>query len=104
MCRAPDVQLVGEYLDAESARAVILGDQPDVVLADINLLGRNGIEWAWQLKERLSQTRFLKLTVYEAAEIIFSALAAGASGYLLPRPNEPELLAAIATSAAAARP
>ena len=86
MCRAPDVQLVGEYLDAESARAVIPGDQPDVVLAGINLPGMNGIEWVRQLKERLPQTRFLKLTVYEAAEIIFSALAA------------------IATSAAAARP
>ncbi len=94
--RAPDLQLVGEYPDAESALAAIPGVQPGVVLADINLPGLNGIECVRQLKERLPQTQFMMLTVYEDAEKIFSALAAGASGYLLKRTSEPELLAAIA--------
>ena len=94
--RAPDLQLVGEYADAETALAAMPADQPDVVLADINLPGMNGIECVRQLKEQLPQTQFMMLTVYEDAEKIFSALEAGASGYLLKRTSEPELLAAIA--------
>ena len=94
--RAPGLQLVGEYLDAESALGGVEVDQPDVVLADINLPGLNGIECVRQLKERLPETQFMMLTVYEDAEKIFGALEAGAAGYLLKRTTEPELLAAIA--------
>ena len=68
--------LVGEY--AESALAGIPADQPDVVLADINLPGLNGIEDVRQLKTQLPQTQFMMLTVYEDVEKIFSALEAGA--------------------------
>ena len=94
--RAPDLQLVGEYPDAERAMERIAADRPDVVLADINLPGLNGIECVRQLKAQMPQTQFMMLTVYEDAEKIFSALEAGASGYLLKRTTEPELLAAIA--------
>jgi DNA-binding NarL/FixJ family response regulator len=94
--RGPDLELVAEYPDAESALDSIAGDNPDVVLADINLPGMNGIECVRRLKGRLPKTQFLMLTVYEDAEKIFSALEAGASGYLLKRTTEPELLAAIA--------
>lgn len=94
--RASDLQLVGEYPDAESAIERIAADQPDVVLADINLPGLNGIECVRQLKAQMPQTQFMMLTVYEDAEKIFSALEAGASGYLLKRTTELELLAAIA--------
>lgn len=94
--RAPDLQLVGEYPDAETALAAMAADKPDVVLADINLPGVNGIECVRRLKEQSPQTQFMMLTVYEDAEKIFSALEAGATGYLLKRTTEPELLAAIA--------
>ena len=94
--RAPDLQLVGEYPDAESAIEKIAAGQPDVVLADINLPGLNCIECVRQMKEQMPQSQFMMLTVYEDAEKIFRALAAGASGYLLKRTTEPELLAAIA--------
>ena len=94
--RAPDLQLVAEPADAETALAALPADRPDVVLADINLPGMNGIECVRRLKEQLPQTQFMMLTVYEDAEKIFSALEAGATGYLLKRTTEPELLAAIA--------
>ena len=94
--RAPDLQLVGEYPDAETALAAMAADRPDVVLADINLPGINGIECVRRLKEQSPQTQFMMLTVYEDAEKIFSALKAGATGYLLKRTTEPELVAAIA--------
>jgi len=93
--RAADVQVAGEYPDAESALAAIPGNPPDVVLADINLPGLSGIECVRRLKERLPKTQFMMLTVYEDAEKIFSALKAGASGYLLKETSEQELLTAI---------
>ena len=94
--RAPDLQLVGEYPNAETALTSLPADKPDVVLADIHLPGINGIECVRRLKAQLQKTQFMMLTVYEDAEKIFSALEAGATGYLLKRTTEPELLAAIA--------
>jgi DNA-binding NarL/FixJ family response regulator len=93
--RAPDFQLVSEYADAETALHGMAADKPDVVLADINLPGMNGIECVRRLKELLPQTQFMMLTVYEDADKIFGALEAGATGYLLKRTTEPELCAAI---------
>jgi DNA-binding NarL/FixJ family response regulator len=94
--RAHEIQLVGEYDSAETALATIGRDRPDIVLTDINLPGLNGIECVRRMKAQLPQTQFMMLTVYEDAEKIFSALEAGASGYLLKRTTEPQLLAAIA--------
>ena len=62
---------------------------------DINLPGMTGIECVRQLKPLLPDTQFVMLTVYEDAEHIFNALAAGASGYLLKRMPRAELLAAL---------
>ena len=94
--RAPDLQLVGEYPDAASALGTIAADKPDVVLADINLPGMNGIECVRRLKALLPETQFMMLTVYEDAENIFSAMQAGTSGYLLKRTTREEFLDAIA--------
>jgi DNA-binding NarL/FixJ family response regulator len=62
---------------------------------DINLPGMNGIECVRQLKPLLPETQFVMLTVYEDADHIFNALAAGASGYLLKRMPRAELLASL---------
>ena len=93
--QSAELELVGQYPDAESAIEAIPTERPDVVLMDIHLPGMNGIECVRRLKELLPQTHFMMLTVYEDAEKIFSALKAGASGYLLKRTTEPELMAAI---------
>ena len=57
--RAPGLQLVGEYPDAESALAGMAADQADMVLADINLPGLNGIECVRRLKEQWPRTQFM---------------------------------------------
>ena len=59
---------------------------------DINLPGLNGIEGVRRLKPLLPATQFVILTVYEDADHIFDALAAGASGYLLKQTPRLELL------------
>src|SRR5207249_921960 len=88
-------RLASEYGSAESAAAKLPEDKPDVVLVDINLSGQSGIHCVFRLKPLMPGTQFLMLTVYEDADHIFDALAAGASGYLLKRTPRAELLAAI---------
>src|ERR1022692_1962139 len=75
-------RLFRAYASAEEALARISQDEPDVVLMDINLGGMSGIECVRQLKPRMPATQIVMLTVFEDTERIFSALAAGASGYL----------------------
>jgi DNA-binding NarL/FixJ family response regulator len=71
---------------------------------DINLPGQNGIECVRQLKPLLPATQFMMVTVYMDADRIFSALAAGATGYLLKRASNQELLQAIREVAAGGSP
>ncbi len=88
-------QIINCYPDAESAIRAMTKDQPDVVLVDINLPGLSGIECVRQLKPQLPTTQFTMVTVYEDADKIFQALAAGATGYLLKQTPRAELVAAI---------
>ncbi len=83
------------YSSAEEALVHLPKEKPDVVLMDINLGGMSGIECVRQLKPQMPATQVVMLTVFEDTEKIFSALAAGASGYLLKRLAPAKLLEAI---------
>jgi DNA-binding NarL/FixJ family response regulator len=85
----------GSYRTAEAALDAIPSLNPDVVIMDINLPGMSGIECVRRLKESVPKLCILMLTVYEESEPIFSALKAGANGYLLKRSIPKELLGAI---------
>jgi DNA-binding NarL/FixJ family response regulator len=101
---APDLELVSQYARAEEAVRTLPGDRPDVVLTDINLPDRTGVETVRELKPLMPSTQFLMLTVYEDSEHIFAALAAGATGYLLKGTRREELLEAIAQVMAGGSP
>jgi len=88
-------QCVSQHSSAEAALAELPRARPDVVLMDINLPGLNGVECVRQLKPALPQVQVVMLTVYEDTEMIFKALTAGATGYLLKQTPPAELLAAI---------
>lgn len=90
-----DFRLAGDWANAESALAWLPKKKPDVVLMDINLPGLGGVEAVVRLKRHLPATQFIMLTVYEDADHIFNALAAGAVGYLLKTTPRENLLAAI---------
>ena len=93
--RSEGFRCVSQYASAEAALEGLRKDKPEVVLMDINLPGINGVECVRQLKQLLPNTQAVMLTVYEDTENIFSALAAGAAGYMLKRTKTPELLEAI---------
>jgi DNA-binding NarL/FixJ family response regulator len=93
--RAQGFHCVTQYGDGESALAGLPADKPEVVLMDINLPGMSGIECVRRLKPLLPSTQFVMVTIYEDADHIFNALAAGASGYLLKHTPRNELLSAL---------
>jgi DNA-binding NarL/FixJ family response regulator len=93
--RAEGFRCLSDYGSAETALAHLPQERPAVVLMDINLPGMSGIECVRRLKALLPQTQFVMLTVYEDADHIFDALAAGACGYLLKQTPRQELLAAL---------
>lgn len=93
---APGLSFVCAYSNAEDAIRSLPKHSPDVVLMDIHLPFRNGIECTRRLKDLCPGLQVLILTVYEDSESIFDALKAGASGYLLKRSSPSEILAAIA--------
>jgi DNA-binding NarL/FixJ family response regulator len=86
----------GCYRSGEEALQRIPRDVPDVILMDINLPGMNGIDCVRQLKALIPSAQIIMLTVYEDSDKIFNSLLAGASGYLLKRTPQAEILQAIA--------
>lgn len=97
-------KLAGKWRDAESAVAELPGLDPDVVVTDINLPGMNGVACIRQLSTLLPDARFLVLTMYQNADLIFSAFEAGATGYLLKPVKAVELVEAISAVAAGGAP
>jgi DNA-binding NarL/FixJ family response regulator len=86
---------VSQYERAEEALKKLPADKPDVVLMDIKMHGMDGIECVRLLKEKMPNVQVVMLTVFEDTELIFSALKAGASGYLLKRQPPAKLVEAI---------
>jgi len=81
----PGLKCVSSHASAKDALAGLPAEKPDVILMDINLGAVSGIECVRQLKPKLPDSQVIMLTIFEDTEKIFSALTAGASGYLLKR-------------------
>jgi len=92
---AKGFRCVGAHASAEAALALLPKEKANVIIMDINLPGMSGIECVRRLKEQSPEANVLMLTVYEESDLIFAALRAGASGYLLKRSSSAELLAAL---------
>ncbi|MPZ66338.1 MAG: response regulator [Pseudonocardiaceae bacterium] len=97
-----DITLVGEATDGDQALALAREHRPDVVLMDIRMPGRDGIEALREIvaDPRLSGTRVVMLTTFELDEYVFDSLAAGASGFLVKGGETVELLHAVRVVAA----
>ena len=92
---SPGFECVSCNESGEAAVANISRRQIDVVLMDVNLPGMNGIECVTALRVQGSEVPVLMLTVCDDENVIFPALEAGASGYLLKQTPPAEILTAI---------
>jgi DNA-binding NarL/FixJ family response regulator len=93
--RTPGLQCVCTCATVAEALRKIPKAQPDVVLMDIQLPDKSGVECTALVKELLPAVQIIIVTVYEDSERIFQALRAGACGYLLKRAKPERILAAI---------
>jgi two-component system response regulator NreC len=90
-----DLDVVGEAASGDEALRLAAELRPGIVLLDLNMPGPGGIEVTRQLREVLPETRVLVLTVHEDEGLLREAIDAGASGYIIKRAVESELINAI---------
>jgi DNA-binding NarL/FixJ family response regulator len=90
-----DIVVVGEADDGSAALAMIDDLNPDVVLIDIRLPDRSGIDVARQLTLTHPNVRVVVLSAYDDDEFVRAALEAGATGYLLKTMPREELIGAV---------
>lgn len=93
--RHPQFDIIGEASTAREALEQVAMHHPDVVVMDIRLPGTSGIEACEEITSHFPETRVLMLTSYAEDEMLFSAIRAGASGYVLKQIGGEELVHAL---------
>ena len=91
----PDLELVGEAADGVEAVELTAALHPDVILLDMAMPRKTGLEAIYDIKRGDPQARILVLTSFAEDDQIFPAIKAGATGYLLKDASPRELLQAI---------
>ncbi len=92
----PGFACVADCASAEEAWQRLPAALPEVVLMDVHLPGKSGIECVVRLRALLPQTQIIMLTIEEDSERVFESLKAGATGYLVKHVPPSEILAAVA--------
>jgi len=98
-----DIEVVGEAGNAQEAvlRTKLL--QPDILLLDITMPGKNGIEAAREVAEVSPETKIVMLSMQDEPSYVREAFGAGASGYVLKEAADTELVRAVREVAAGGR-
>jgi two-component system, NarL family, response regulator DevR len=94
LSRYPQFEVVAEAAEANDAVFKASHYKPDIVIMDIRLGGKSGIEATREIVRRQG-TKVIMLTSYAEDELLFDAIAAGASGYLLKRIGSEDLIRAL---------
>lgn len=87
--------VVGLYSNGEEALSAILNEPPELLLVDIGLPGRSGVEVIREVKSHFPDTEIMAHTIFDHREAVFSAIKAGASGYILKGARPSELIEAL---------
>ena len=95
-----DLEVVGEAADGEAAVRETQLLRPDVVLMDVRMAGVDGVEATRRIRELVPETAVLMLTMYDDDATVFTAMQAGARGYLLKGAEQDEIAGAIKAVAA----
>ena len=92
---APDVEVVGEAEDGAQAVELALTSQPDIVLMDLQMPAMNGVDATRRIVYTSPHIGVIMLTMFEDDDSVFSAMRAGARGYLLKGALKAEVLHAV---------
>ena len=99
----PDIETVGEAPNAERAVFEAMAHKPDVVLMDVVMPGKSGIEIIPTLQQNAPQARVLVLSMQDDPRYLREAFDAGASGYVLKEAADTEVVDAVRAVAAGER-
>ncbi|MCC7449697.1 MAG: response regulator transcription factor [Anaerolineae bacterium] len=92
---APDMVIIGEATNGDETVQCAIELQPDVILMDIKMPGINGIEATRRILQANPQIRILIVTMFEDDASVFTAMRAGARGYILKDAEQEDILRAI---------
>jgi DNA-binding NarL/FixJ family response regulator len=95
LASAPDIEVVGRAATATEAIDTVAALRPDVAVLDLNMPGPGGIATIREIGSRSSSVRVLVLTMYDDDSLVFDAVKAGASGYVLKGADPDEVISAI---------
>jgi len=95
LAQQPDIEVVAEAEDVDTAVAAVAAHRPDVVLLDVHLPGGGGAEVMRRAPTLDGTPRYLALSVSDAAEDVIGTIRAGARGYVTKTITGTELAAAI---------
>ena len=96
---ADGFEVIGEAADGDDAVELVSRLRPRVLLVDIRIPGRNGIEVVQAVASASPETRSIVLSAYDDDAYVQAALAAGAAGYLLKTVPAPDLVQAVRAAA-----
>ncbi len=89
------ITVTGAFRSAEDAMKGLRSANPEIMITDIGLPGMSGIELIKKAKESMPELEIIAHTVFEDRERVFSAIKAGASGYMLKGSSPRELIESI---------
>lgn len=92
-----DLKVIGEAANGEEAITSTEALQPDLVICDIRMPRKTGIEAVTQLSKSNPKTKYIMLSMHDSEEYILQSIQAGAHGYLLKDAGKDEVLKAIHT-------
>jgi len=91
------IEWVGHATNGDSCMAFLKQQQPDVILMDINIPGKNGIDLCKEVKEKYPSVFIIGLSTFNQQSFIQKMMENGASGYLLKNATQEELMEGIET-------
>lgn len=94
-----DIEVVGEGSDGAAALGLVEETMPDVVLIDVIMPTKDGIEATREIKESFPNVGVVVLSGHDERQFLFDALKAGASGYILKTADLEEVVATVRSSA-----
>jgi len=91
----PDIEVVAEAADGIEARELAISEQPDLAIVDVKMPRLGGLEATREIRARAPGVAVLILSMHDEERYLFEALKAGASGYVLKRAADTDLIDAI---------